>query len=153
VSAEASPSVDGERDEGPRGWSFWAGLAVGWSVIAFGIVDLVRHADATNPPGLARWVLGGLLVHDLLLAPVVAIALVGIQRWTRPPWRGPVTAALATTALVVLFAFPLLRGYGRRPANPSALPRDYVVATVCIIGAIWVAAAIAGLIGRRSRWR
>jgi hypothetical protein len=47
--------------------------------------------------------------------------------------------ALAVTALVTAIAWPLVRGWGYRAANPSALPLDYgrnlvgVVVTVCVV--------------------
>jgi hypothetical protein len=55
------------------------------------------------------------------------------------------------SALVVLFAYPLLRGFGERPTNPSALPGDYPAATAAVVASIWAVAAVVVLVRRRSR--
>jgi hypothetical protein len=150
-AASRAPDALDAPEEGPAGWPFWTGLVVGWAIIAFGLRQVVVDAAATNPTGLAAWVLGGVLVHDLVVAPIataVALLLARIgSRW----WTGPVAASLAVSAIVVAFAFPLLRGYGRRDANPSALPRDYGAATLALVVGIWSVAAVVVLWRARRR--
>jgi hypothetical protein len=150
----AAHQLDGtdDPDVGPRGWPFWTGLVLGWALIAFGVRQVLVDADATNPPGLARWVLGGLIVHDLLLAPIATAIAVALARPRWRWWAGPATTALALSAIVVAFAYPMLRGYGIRSANPSALPRDYRAAILVILVGVWAigAAVVAWRAMRRT---
>lgn len=128
----------------------WVGLAVGGPVIAFGVAGAVGDAASTHPAELARWVVGGALVHDLVLAPIVLGVswLLGrlAGRRARRPALGPVRWAMATSAVLVLFAWPFVRGYGRNPGVPSLLNRDYGAGLVAYLVAVWAVAALAVLV-------
>ena len=148
------PGPDDERDavvvHEPGGRWFWLGLVVGWAVMAYAVWGIFIDHDATNPTGLARWVLGGALAHDLLLAPAVLLLGAVLARWLPGSVRGPITGALALSGIVVLFAFPLVRGYGRHELNPSTLPLDYGTNVAVVVGLIWIA-ALAIIVVRSAR--
>jgi hypothetical protein len=110
-------------------------------VIGYGIWGVVDTEAATNPPQLLVWVVGGAVVHDLLVAPIATVVALAIWRHAPRRWAGPVAAALAIIAVLVVFAYPLLRGFGRRSANVSALPRDYWAGVAVVLAAVWSAAA------------
>lgn len=139
----------------------WVGLAVGGPVIAFGVAGAVGDAASTHPAELARWVVGGALVHDLVLAPIVLAVswLLGrVARgraggWAGHPALGPVRWAMATSAVLVLFAWPFVRGYGRNPGVPSLLNRDYGAGLAAYLIAVWAIAAIAAIAALRYRTR
>lgn len=143
-------------DEPPRsyGATFWVGLVVGWSVIAFAFVGIANSVWLRDRPAkVATWVIGGLVVHDALLAPVVTVVALLLGRLL-PRWlRGPISAALVLSGLVLVFSYPLLRAFGRRAANPSILPLDYGRNVVVVLAIVWVAAlAVVGVrLVRRSR--
>jgi hypothetical protein len=142
----------GTTESGPGGWTFWVAFAVGAAVMAFAARGILQDAGATNPPGLARWLIGGLLVHDLVVAPITTAVAIGLHRWAPAWWRGPVMVTLAGTAVLVLFSWPLLRGYGRRPANLSALPHDYGrTVAMLLIGGWSVTAAVVAVRAVRRR--
>jgi hypothetical protein len=134
----------------PGGWAFWLGLVSGWAMIGYAVRGALMDEGGTNPPQLIRWVIGGAIVHDLLVAPVVtAVGL--LFAWRAPPWWGrPVAAAFGTSALLVVFSFPLLRGFGRHPGNPSTLPRNYPTGLAIVLGAIWM---VTGLVISWRAWR
>ena len=73
--------------------------------------------------------------------------------WRAPGWWGkPIGAAAAVTAIVVLFSWPVLRGYGRHPGNPSTLPRHYATGLAWVLGAVWIVTlAIIGFRAVRRR--
>ena len=53
---------------------FWTGLVVGWSVIGYAVVGILNNVWLKDRPGkLLVWVLGGLAVHDALLASFVTV--------------------------------------------------------------------------------
>lgn len=132
----------GAVDPGPGGPWFWSGLAIGWAVMAYGVWGIFDQSDLTQPPALARWVLGSAIAHDALLAPPVAVVGVALA-FVVPRWlRGPVRAALAVSGIVVLFSYPALRGFGRREGNPSILPLDYTRNVALVLAAIWVVALV-----------
>lgn len=127
--------------------SFWIGLLIGGAVATFGVYGLLT-SSGTRPDDSLRWVLGGLIAHDAILAPVVfAIAWVAARKISRPT-RALFTPAILISAMVLLFAFPLVRGYGYRPDNLSLLPHDYVTNTVVLIGVIWLVTALAYVVRR-----
>ena len=57
-----------ERRVGPL---FWISAAAGWLVIGWGLRGIFQHSLDTRPANLARFVVGGALLHDLIVAPLV----------------------------------------------------------------------------------
>jgi hypothetical protein len=148
----ASDATAPGADDRPGGWVFWTGLAIGGAIMAFAVHGIVGDPGATNPPQLARWVLGAAVFHDGLVAPV-ATAVALLLAWRAPAWWGrPLALAAATSAMLTLFAWPLLRGYGRRALNDSTLPRDYGANLAGVLVAIWTATvAVVALRALRRR--
>ena len=121
-------------------------LVLGDAPIGLAFVASGCTACTSNAARLLRrngaWFIGAGIVHDALLAPV--FVLVGFAT-TRVPHaaRTPIRLALAASALLTVFAWPLVQGWGRRAANPSALPLDYGRNLVVSLVAIWFVTAIA----------
>lgn len=111
-----------ERD---RGWLVKAVL-YGVGVVFIGIGVHGIWADPRNVPvaGWGKWFLGGVLIHDLLFAPVVLLLAALVVRIPLP-YRRILQAALAVGGSLTLVALPFVLGYGRRPDNPSQLPLPY----------------------------
>lgn len=134
----------------PAGARFWISAAVGWAVIAWGVFGIFSNSLDTRPANLAKFVVGGALLHDLLIAPVVILAGVLIARAVPARARGPVQAALAISAIVALFAWPLVRGYGLAANNPTSLPHNYGLNLLIVLGLVWAAAGAAILLKFRD---
>jgi hypothetical protein len=126
---------------------FWLAFLAGWGLIAIGIVGLFSQRDRTQPFQLVRYVIGFLLVHDLVVAPLVIAAGWLVTRFVPAIARAPLRAALAVSALVVAFSWPLLRRYGERATNDSALPLDYGRTVPVVLAVVWAVAA--GALGVR----
>ena len=129
-----------EEVETRRGPSFWIGLVVGAAVMAYGLVGLLGASAATQPRNLGAFFLGAGIVHDAIVAPVVVLVGWLIARVLPPFVRPPVWFALASSGLLVAFTWPLVRGWGRRSANPTLLPLDYGRNVVIGLVVIWVVA-------------
>lgn len=129
-------TVHRDDDLDPR-W-FWPALVVGGAVSLYGTVRIAE--SFVDTPTFVRWLIGLALVHDLVVAP--AVAVVGwVAHRLLPAWAARIVVpALAVAAVVTLFAWPLVRGYGARP-SPSHLPRDYVDGLTVILVLVAVAAA------------
>ncbi len=146
-------NVDGEvaprRTGGPL---FWVSVVVGWAIMIIGIRGLLHDRVATNPWAVGRLFIQTALIHDLLLAPLVCAAGLLIARLLKPPLRAIVGGGLIVSTIVALFSFPYVRGYGRSPNMPSALPVNYGRGLVIILVAIW-AVVIALSVWARRRTR
>ena len=140
------------RDDHPRaGPLFWISAAAGWAVIGFGVRGIFQHSLDTRPANLARFVVGGALVHDLIVAPLVIVAGVLLARAVPGRARAVVQAALVVSAVVALFSYPLVRAYGLAANNPTSLPHNYAANVLVVLGVVWAAAAAAVVVRLRSR--
>ena len=127
---------------------FWISAAAGWAVIGFGLRGIFEHSLDTRPANLARFVVGGALLHDLVVAPLVILVGVAVAR-TVPAWaRATVQGALVLTGIVALFSYPLVRAYGLAANNPTSLPHNYARNLLVVLGLVW-AVAVALVV----RWR
>jgi len=141
--------------QGHQGPGRLARLAVGagCAAMALGAVGLAGNTAGVRPADVGRWALGANLVHDLVAVPLVLLAGTLVRRLVPAPYRGVVQASLVVSAVVTLFAFPFVRGYGRVPNNPSALPRNYGAGLLEVLATVWVVAG-AALVGRIAvSWR
>lgn len=131
----------------PSGYpkAVWVALAVGWLIMAIGVRGLVANADArmaTKPLGWLIVFTASNLVHDFVLVPVVLIVGAVVSRLPLSrAVRRPLQFALVCSGVVVLFAFPFMRGYGQNRGNPSVLPQDYTRGTLILLAFIWGVAA------------
>lgn len=128
-----------EQTYGP--W-WWAGLAIGGAVMAYAVWGIFEHRDGTNPPALAKWVIGSALVHDGLVAPLVVVVGIGLGLILPLRVRGPVRGAVALSLLVTIFSIPLLRTFGQHGDNSSTLPLDYGRNLVIVLALVWLAAGL-----------
>ncbi|HZP31140.1 MAG TPA: hypothetical protein VFC99_19480 [Acidimicrobiia bacterium] len=137
------------------GAGLWIGLALGAPVMAYGAIELVRHSSLRRAFDVAAFAGGGVVVHDLVVAPLVVAAVWLVGRLVPPPLRTPVRAGILGSALVVALAWPPLAGYGDRADNATVHPLDYTTAVLTVLAALWIAVAcwgaIAALRARRSR--
>ena len=132
---------------GPR---FWLTALAGWSIIAIGLRGILSNPIDTRPPELARFVVGGALLHDLVVAPLVLVLAAGLAKVVPGRARPVVQAALVATAALALFSYPLVRGYGRAAGNPTSLPHDYALNLTIVLGVVWAVAAVALLLRMRN---
>lgn len=132
--------------------TFWLSALAGWMLILWGVRGALQHHVDTRPGELARFLLGGAVAHDLVLAPLALGAGVVLARTVGGRWRAPLQAALFISATVALFAFPLVRGYGRVLGNPTSLPHDYAANLAIVVVAVVAATFVmAGLSASRRR--
>lgn len=128
---------------------FWISAVLGWAVIAWGVRGIFQHSLDTRPSNLAKFVVGGALLHDLFVAPLVILLGVALARAVRGRARAVVQAALAVSGIVALFSYPLVRAYGLAANNPTSLPHNYAANLMIVLGVIWAVAA--GVVAFRLR--
>lgn len=129
---------------------FWIMAVAGWGVMAFGVLGLLQNSARTHPDQWAKWFFGALLVHDALLAPLVFGMGSLVARVAPPPWRKPLAQALVASGIIVIVAFPFVRGYGRSSDNPSVLPNNYALGLAVTLAVVWFAVLAGHWLTRRK---
>ena len=137
-----STPPDQVAEQHRHGARFAVALVAGWLVIGFGVRAALDDAGDAHPFALLVHVVLFDLGHDLLVAPIALAVGFVIGKVVPDVARGPVRTATAATALFVLFSYPLIRRWGRRPTNSSTLPLDYGRNLTIIVAIVWVVAAL-----------
>jgi hypothetical protein len=128
------------HDDPPRSRLFIPAFVVGWAIIWYGATRALGNRVDSNPTALVQHVIAFDLFHDLVIAP--AVVLIGwlLGKILPPVARGPVRAAAAMTAIILVFAYPSFRRWGVRPTNSSTLPLPYARNIVIVLAVVWTAA-------------
>ncbi len=137
------PSSAPEETRHRPGAGFWISAVVGWAVIGYGLRGLFQHHVDTRPANLAKFFIGGALLHDLIVAPLLLVVGVLVSRATPERVRGVVQAALIISGSLMLFSYPLVRGYAHALHNPTSLPHNYAANLAIAVGVVW---GLAGLV-------
>lgn len=132
--------MNGEGSSSNR--PFWLGVAAGWSAICFGLWTMFQHRSLTNPRYTFELAVSANIIHDAIFAPAAFIGAYMFRRVVPDRFHGPLLWALYTSVMVLLVAYAPLRGFGRRPDNPSLLPLDYATATLTVLGVVWAVSAL-----------
>jgi hypothetical protein len=138
------PDQDGHRVS-PK--AFVPALLVGLALISVGVRSALGNQRDSHPSALVAHVVGFDLAHDLLLAPIALFVGWIIKKILPPYARGPIRGAIAISSMFVVFAYPLVRRWGKRPGNPSTLPLPYGTNLAIIVGIVWITAAV--IVARR----
>lgn len=134
--------MNATADEDELGARFWACTAIGSAVLLVGVRGLWHDHLLSLHADWWRWFVGAGLVHDVAIAPL--FVLVGaLSRALAPRMRNAVRAGLGISTLLIVVLWPLVQGWGRRDAVPSALPLDYGRNLVVTLAVLWVVVLLA----------
>jgi hypothetical protein len=124
------------------------GLAgVGLAVAAYG-ARLLLADGLDDLASTLKWLVGGVIVHDGILAPAT-IGVVFVASRFLPAWaRGPATGGLVVLGTVTIAAVPVLGRFGARADNPTLLDRNYVGGWLVFVGLVAVGVAVAAVVRR-----
>jgi hypothetical protein len=162
VSEPEEPVSEPEEpvSEEPGGSSL-VGLVVRGGLVALGLVSVGYGIDGalgeprlTHPWYAVRWAVGGILLHDLLLAPAACAVGLLLSRLLRAPYRAVTQSAMIISGSVALASLPLWRGYTSNPGNTTVDPLPYGRNVAIVLGAVWFTAGtamIALFVTRRTR--
>ena len=118
-------------------------LGGGLVVTAVGGLKLMRSGFDNLLAGL-WWLMGGVVLHDALLAPLTLLILWGAAKLL-PTWlRAPAAAGFVVLGTVTVAAIPVLTRFGARPDNPTLLDRNYMAGWLALAALVVVAVAAAG---------
>lgn len=126
--------------DGPGGTRFWVGLAVGVAIMGWGVrLFLVAVPSPSARRGLATWIVGADLLHDLVVAPLVLAVGWLLARLVPARWRGPVHVGVVASASILLLAALPLAGTAADAGNPTIQPLDYRTSTLTALALVWAA--------------
>jgi hypothetical protein len=137
-------AVRAAEEAADHGLFFWACLVVGWGLIIFAIHGMV--SDRANPPDVFKLLIGLNVINDALVAPLLVGVAVVVHRLA-PRWSVvPLDMALIASAVVTLYAYPLVGSWGKsKAAGFSRLPFDYAHSLLMVLGAVWFVCALLAL--------
>jgi hypothetical protein len=151
VDERARPHI-ADRTENP-GLFMWSALVFGWAVVIFGLHGILSNSESSNPEALFRILIGLNLINDVLIAPVL-IALAVVLRRLLPRWLlVPVDVGLILTAVVTLYAYPLVGSWGKTArAGASRLPWNYAHNLALVLLVVWASCALGAVVSwQRTR--
>jgi hypothetical protein len=128
-----------------------AAALAGVGCAAYGIVGLVGATSDRSLTSAVKWLVGGALAHDLVIAPIVVCAGVLLARLLPGKVRPYVQSGLFITAALTLVGLPFLSGRGYRATNPSALALNYGRGYGIAVGIVWLLVAAVALLRTRHR--
>jgi hypothetical protein len=118
--------------------------------VALGVYGAVLVWD--NPPVIIMrimvWALVGLVLHDLVFAPVcVALGFVG-RRLIPGKWWPPIAVAAFCSVVLVFLAIPVYGKPGMRPDNMTVLDRNYPLGLWISLAVVWAGVPLYYLVMR-----
>ncbi|MCW2781484.1 MAG: hypothetical protein JWR35_1933 [Marmoricola sp.] len=118
--------------------------AVGVTIAAFGALRFLQTGLANMAYSVA-WLVGGVAIHDGLIAPATILLTLGARPLVPRAQRSIVTLAAVVLATVTVTAIPVLGRFGARSDNLTLLPRNYVAGWFVFAALVLVCALAAGL--------
>jgi Ca2+/H+ antiporter len=104
-------------------WRYGLGGA-GILLLLFGVVRLVIEVPG-KLPGLALWLVGIVVIHDGLLAPLVVAVGWLLARTVPPRARRYAQSALIVGGLITVIAVPMIYRQDTQPASKAWLLQNY----------------------------
>jgi hypothetical protein len=132
--------------------------AGGVAMLGFGVWNLLWHKNAqVGPPAsVGKWLLGGVIGHDAVIAPLVFLACAVAWRCTGARVRRALALFLLAGGSLAIVGLPDILRSGDNP-NPTVTPLDYPRNLAIALGAVAVIAVLSVVPGaardRRSRVR
>jgi hypothetical protein len=111
-------------------------IAVGVMVVGYGAVLLWE-----NPPviilRIVVWALVGIVLHDLVFAPLCVALGFASRRLIPGRWGAPIAVAAFCSVVLVFLAIPVYGKPGMRPDNMTVLDRNYSLGLWISLAAVW----------------
>ncbi len=134
----------------------WSVGVVGVALIAFAVWGIAHDHGYTDPFGLGVWLVAGVLVHDLVLAPLLIVVGAVVARVVPSSVRAVVVVGLVCAGTLALVGVPVALAAARPLANPTILPLDYwrglgLSMLVVVLLTAGVSVVLSSVVARRTR--
>jgi MFS family permease len=124
-------------------------IGFGILVMAFGGLQLVWNVPTSEYVNLAVWLAAGVVLHDMLLAGLVAACGWLMAKVLPKRYRSYAQAGIIVAGIVAIMSIPVVVGAGRKPDNPSLLPLDYSRNLVIVVAVIALVTILLAILSRR----
>ncbi|GAB3784134.1 hypothetical protein [Nocardioides ungokensis] len=127
-------------------------LVIGGAGVLLGLYGawllLSRHASASIVDA-GVWLVAGVVLHDLVLAPLFLVLTLVATRVLPPAARAPVTVGAVVLGSTTLLAVPVLGRFGAKADNPTLLDRDYTAGWLLFAGLVLAGVVLATVVRAR----
>ena len=122
---------------------FWVALVAGWAVIGYGAWVMVANAAETHPVNMGVFLVGLLLLHDLVIAPLTIAIAAGLRGRLPRVARGALAGAVMISAVTVALVVPAAIDRTDKVAgNPTIVPRNPWVGAAIVVALVWLVAGL-----------
>jgi hypothetical protein len=125
-------------------------LILGVTAGAYGALRL-SDLGWDNTRATLVWLLGGVVLHDGVIAPLTIGAAAVALRFLPRDRLAPFAVGLVVLAPVTLLAVPVLGRFGARADNPTLLDRPYWLGWSLLVTLVVAAILVGRYAGRRRR--
>lgn len=134
----------------PRNTRIALGVS-GVLVAGYGAVLLAHQVHWTIGwlANTGAYLVGGPVLHDLLLAPASAVTGILIARLVPAARRATVATGLITTGILLLIGVPLLWRPDPAQPNPGLQDRHYIPGLLVFLAALWLGLILTNLLRTR----
>jgi hypothetical protein len=124
----------------------------GLAALIWGLVLAVQFALHSFGDGRSAvlFLIGGPVLHDAVVAPIVGVVGLVISRRVGLFWRTPMRVGAAISGVLALLAVPALWRTYAAPANPGLDDRNYGLGLLIALVVVWLG-VVAGGLTRRHR--
>jgi hypothetical protein len=123
--------------------------AVGVGLAGYG-VKLFLDIGGENTRAAASWLIGGVVLHDAVLAPATVVVWFAASRLLGGRLPAPVVVGAVVLFSATLVAWPVLGRHHARPDNLTLLDRNYALGWVVVAG-LTAAGVVIGILRERRR--
>ena len=125
-------------------------LAAGVAAAAYGVWRLL-DLGSENTRATVTWLVGGVVLHDGVFAPLVLVAGLVAVRLVPRRHLAPVVVVLVVLVPVTLAGIPELGRLGARADRPTLLDRDYWLGWWVMVTLVVATVAVGAAIAARRR--
>jgi hypothetical protein len=108
----------------------------GLGILAWGVLRLLPVFKSPDVVSALIWLGGGPVLHDALLAPIVAMVGTLLARVLPRSWRQAVTVGAVLSGVLVLIAVPAL--WRSSPGEKGLVDRNYPLGLTIALAVVWV---------------
>jgi hypothetical protein len=118
-------------------------VGAGVALAGYGLFRLAAQPGSSQPQSLIVWLIGGVVLHDGIIAPITIGTGWLLARWIRPRERRFVQFALVWSGLVAVIAIPLIALRGSQPVGKALEEQNYGAHLAVLVGGIAAVVALA----------
>jgi hypothetical protein len=119
--------------------------SAGAALMLFGVFRILQNSNQTDPRGLARWLIGAVIIHDGILVPSTMLIGFILTHVFKPRMRRYVQGALVTSGLITIIAIPLIDRRGSQPAVKALEQQNYGLHLEILVALVFGLTALAYL--------